>query len=82
MKLIKNVPALVRQRLLDRSRTDLRPFNELLQYYAIEGFLYRFSLSAHLNRFILKGALMLRRTLILHASSRRSRVTRTGGKYA
>ncbi len=60
MKKIKNVPASVRQRLLDRSRTDRRPFNELLQYYAIERFLYRFSLSAHLNRFVLKGALMLR----------------------
>lgn len=60
MKLVKNVPASVRQRLLDRARTDSRPFNELLQYYAIERFLYRFSLSAHLNRFVLKGALMLR----------------------
>jgi len=60
MKLVKNVPASVRQRLLDRARTDRRPFNELLQYYAIERFLYRFSLSAHLNRFVLKGALMLR----------------------
>ena len=60
MKKIKNIPASVRQRLLDRSRTDKRPFNELLQYYAIERFLYRFSLSAHLNQFVLKGALMLR----------------------
>lgn len=60
MKLVKDIPASVRQRLLDRSRTDRRPFNELLQYYAIERFLYRFSLSAHLNRFVLKGALMLR----------------------
>lgn len=47
MKLVKNVPASVRQPLLDRARTDRRPFNELLQYYAIERFLYRFSLSAH-----------------------------------
>lgn len=60
MKSIKNVSASVRQRLLDRARKDRRPFNELLQYYAIERFLYRFSLSAHSNRFILKGALMLR----------------------
>ncbi len=60
MKLVKNIPASVRQRLLDRARADRRPFNELLQYYAIERFLYRFSLSAHLNRFVLKGALMLR----------------------
>ena len=60
MKLVKDIPASIRQRLLDRSRTDRRPFNELLQYYAIERFLYRFSISAHLNRFVLKGALMLR----------------------
>ena len=59
MKIVKNVPASVRQRLLDRARTNRRPFNELLQYYAIERFLYRFSLSVHLNRFVLKGALML-----------------------
>jgi len=55
-----NVPASVRQRLLNRSRTDRRPFNELLQYYAMERFLYRLSQSAHAHRFILKGALMLR----------------------
>ena len=60
MKRVKNIPASVRQRLLARARTDRRPFNELLQYYAMERFLYRFSLSAHLTRFVLKGALMLR----------------------
>jgi hypothetical protein len=32
----RNVPASVRQRLLDRARSDGRPFSELLQYYAIE----------------------------------------------
>jgi len=60
MKFVKNIPASVRQRLLDRARKDRRPFNELLQYYAIERFLYRFSRSAYSERFILKGALMLR----------------------
>lgn len=60
MKSAQNVPASVRQRLLNLARMDQRPFNELLQYYAIERFLYRFSLSPHLNRFVLKGALMLR----------------------
>lgn len=60
MKSVKNVPASIRQRLLDIARKDRRPFNELLQYYAIERFLYRFSLSNHSNRFVLKGALMLR----------------------
>lgn len=56
----KNVSASVRQRLLDRAKRDRRPFNELLQYYAMERFLCRFSRSPHASRFVLKGALMLR----------------------
>lgn len=60
MKSVQNLPASVRQRLLDRARKDKRPFNELLQYYAMERFLYRLACSAHVRRFILKGALMLR----------------------
>ena len=60
MKPLKNVPASVRQRLLNRSRSEKRPFNELLQYYAMERFLYRLSQSEHREKFILKGALMLR----------------------
>ena len=56
----KNISASVRQRLLNQAKGDRRPFNELLQYYAMERFLYRLSLSHHANRFILKGALMLR----------------------
>lgn len=57
---MKNVAASVRQRLLNRARSDKRPFNELLQYYAMERFLYRLSRSDHAGSFILKGALMLR----------------------
>ncbi len=60
MKDQKNIAASVRQRLLNRARSDLRPFNELLQYYAMERFLYRLSKSKYANQFILKGALMLR----------------------
>jgi len=60
MKSPKDIPASVRNRLLNRARNDRRPFNELLQYYAMERFLYRLSKSAHADRFILKGALMLR----------------------
>ena len=56
----KNMSASVRQRLLNRAKRDRRPFNELLQYYAMERFLYRLSQSAHAERFVLKGALMLR----------------------
>jgi hypothetical protein len=57
---MKNIAAAVRQRLLNKSRSDIRPFQELVQYYAMERFLYRLSQSHHANRFILKGALMLR----------------------
>ena len=57
---IKNTAASVRQRLLNQARSNQRPFNELLQYYAMERFLYRLSQSAHKNRFVLKGAMMLR----------------------
>lgn len=60
MKSPRNIPASVRQRLLNRAKSDRRPFNELLQYYAMERFLYRLSQSVHADRFILKGALMLR----------------------
>jgi len=60
LKSSRNISASVRQRLLNRARHDQRPFNELLQYYAMERFLYRFSQSAHVNNFILKGALMLK----------------------
>jgi len=56
----KNIPASVRQKLLSLARNDMRPFNEVLQYYAMERFLYRLSRSVHADRFILKGALMLR----------------------
>lgn len=60
MKFHRNIPASIRQRILNRAKSDRRPFNELLQYYAMERFLYRLSQSAHADRFILKGALMLR----------------------
>ena len=60
VKAPRNTAASVRQRLLNRARSDQRPFNELLQYYAMERFLFRLSQSAHAERFILKGALMLR----------------------
>lgn len=56
----RNMAASVRQRLLNKARSDRRPFNELLQYFAMERFLCRLSRSRHAERFILKGALMLR----------------------
>jgi len=54
-----NITASVRQRLLNKSRETDRPFSELLQYFAMERFLYRLSKSSHQKKFILKGALTL-----------------------
>jgi len=59
-KNLKNHASSVKQKLLNKSKTDKRQLNELLQYYAMERFLYRLSQSPYFNRFILKGALMLR----------------------
>lgn len=56
---VGNVAASVHARLLNRAKEEGRPFNELLQYYAMERFLYRLSRSEHRDRFVLKGALML-----------------------
>lgn len=55
-----NLPASIHQLLLNKARQTRRPFNELLQYYAMERFLYRLSKSTHSARFVLKGALMLK----------------------
>lgn len=50
----------VHDRLRALARSAGRPYAEVLQLYALERFLYRLSLSPHHDRFILKGALMLR----------------------
>jgi len=55
----KDLAASVHQRLLNQAHTTRRPFGELLQYYAMERFLYRLSRSPHADEFVLKGALML-----------------------
>lgn len=54
----KDLASSVRQRLLNKARESRRPFNELLQHFGMERFLYRLSKSRHAGRFILKGALM------------------------
>jgi len=54
----RNVAASVRQRLLNYARAKGRPFNEVLQYFALERFLYRLGRSLYRRRFVLKGALM------------------------
>jgi len=56
---ITNLPASIRQRLLKVAQASNRPFQEVLQYYAMERFLFRLSVSSHVEKFILKGALMM-----------------------
>ena len=54
----RDVAASVRGRLMNQARETGRPFQELLQYFAMERFLFRLSKSEHADRFVLKGALM------------------------
>lgn len=42
-----NLPASIHQRLLNHAKEQGRPLQELLQYFAIERFLFRLSQSAH-----------------------------------
>lgn len=55
-----NIAQSVHQRLLTQAKATGRPFNELLQHYAIERFLYRLGQSKHAEKLLLKGALLLR----------------------
>jgi hypothetical protein len=59
VKNVSNLSASVQARLQNHARASKRPFQELLQYYAMERFLYRLSTTPHCARFVLKGALML-----------------------
>jgi Nucleotidyl transferase AbiEii toxin, Type IV TA system len=57
---VRNLAASVHDRLRNEAKRTSRPFNELLQYYAMERFLYRLAKSKYAAQFVLKGALMLR----------------------
>lgn len=54
----RDVAASVHQRLLNHARAEGRPFNEVLQHFALERFLYRLGHSPYQSKFVLKGALM------------------------
>lgn len=54
-----NLGASVRAKLLNQSRTSGQPFDLILVRFALERLLYRLSISAHSERFILKGAMLL-----------------------
>ncbi|OED42838.1 hypothetical protein AB833_05045 [Chromatiales bacterium (ex Bugula neritina AB1)] len=58
--MLKDNSASVHQRLLNKARSNGRPFDELFQYFVIERFLYRLSTSKHRDQFVLKGALLFR----------------------
>lgn len=55
----RDIGASVRARLLNLSRERAQPFDLLLTRYARERLLYRLSVSAHRDRFVLKGALLV-----------------------
>ena len=53
----------VQVRLKNAATQTGRPFSELLELYAVERFLHRLGRSRHRERFVLKGALLLREWL-------------------
>jgi len=55
---IQNIPASIQARLQNKASEIGQSFNEILQYYGMERFLYRLSKTPHVNNFILKGGLM------------------------
>jgi len=56
---IKDVAASIRQRLYNNAKETGRPFQEVLQYFAMERFLYRLAQSSHADKFVLKGDFIL-----------------------
>ncbi|NLF03153.1 MAG: nucleotidyl transferase AbiEii/AbiGii toxin family protein [Anaerolineales bacterium] len=55
----RDVAASIHQRLRNRASAEGRPFQDVLQYFALERFLYRLGRSPHRDQFVLKGAVML-----------------------
>ena len=58
-KPVVNLPASVRQRLLNLATERKEDFGLILSRYGLERFLYRLSASPHRDLFVLKGALLL-----------------------
>ncbi|MBU3729008.1 MAG: nucleotidyl transferase AbiEii/AbiGii toxin family protein [Phycisphaerales bacterium] len=57
---ITNTSASVHARLLNVARGSARPFSDLLQAFAMERFLCRLARTPHADRFVLKGAMLMR----------------------
>ena len=58
-KATRDIGASVRAKLLNFARERGQVLDLLLTRYALERLLYRLSLSAHRNRFVLKGAMLV-----------------------
>jgi len=56
---MKDIGKSVKNRLNNIAKNTNRQHSDLLQYYAMERFLYRLSISQHRDKFLLKGALLL-----------------------
>lgn len=57
-KPVTNVSASILARLKNQSERSGRPVAEILQYYAMERFIYRLSKTKYATKFILKGSLL------------------------
>jgi hypothetical protein len=57
---VRNRAASVRGRLLNLARERNQPFDLLLNRYVLERLLHRLSLSQYRDRFVLKGAMLMR----------------------
>ena len=55
---VRNIAASILARLRNQAENMDRPFAEVLQYYAMERFLYRLSKTKYADKFILKGGLL------------------------
>ncbi len=56
----KNIEASIRQKLLNHAKSEKISYDRVLKTYGIERLLYRLSISAYRDRFVLKGAQLLR----------------------
>lgn len=59
MRIVKNIPASVHSRLQNLAKSQNKPFQDILQYYGMERFLFRLSKTQYQNLFVLKGGLEL-----------------------
>lgn len=55
---VKNIPASILARLRNQAEVLERPYAEILQYFAMERFLYRLSKTKYAEKFVLKGGLL------------------------